>query len=261
MLGVGGGKIYACRGEYFVLDKRLDGSLKTLLYPVPKPKDPGLGIHLTPTVDGNILIGPSADYISGDREDYMTTAAVMESLRREARRLLPSLADGDYIRNFSGNRPKTTPPDTGGNADFIIDEPRPGFIRLQGIESPGFTSAPAIAEKVRDLISSRIPLREKETRVAAREGFAERFAELSMEMKAELARSDPDYGETVCRCEGVTKREVRDAIENPLGVRTLKGIKYRSRAMMGRCQGGFCLSRIARMLREDYGRDIFDYMR
>ncbi|MDR1508076.1 MAG: (2Fe-2S)-binding protein [Synergistaceae bacterium] len=64
----------------------------------------------------------------------------------------------------------------------------------------------------------------------------------------------------VCRCECVTKREVRDAIENPLGARTLKGIKYRSRAMMGRCQGGFCLSRIARILREDYGRDIFDYM-
>ncbi|MDR2780777.1 MAG: NAD(P)/FAD-dependent oxidoreductase [Synergistaceae bacterium] len=261
MLGVGGKEIYACRGEYFVLDKRLDGSIGTLLYPVPRPKDPGLGIHLTPTVDGNILIGPSADYISGgDREDYATTAPVMETLRREGRRLLPSLVAGDYIRNFSGNRPKTTPPEKGGNADFVIDEPLPGFIRLQGIESPGLTSAPAIAEEVRDLIGARIPLYEKENFIASRGGFTERFAELSMETKVELARADPDYGETVCRCEGVTKREVRDAIENPLGARSLKGIKYRSRAMMGRCQGGFCLPRIARMLREDYGRDIFGYM-
>jgi glycerol-3-phosphate dehydrogenase len=262
MLGVLGGEIYACRGEYFVLDKRLDGSLKTLLYPVPRPEDPGLGIHLTPTVDGNILIGPSADYVSGGgRENYVTTARVMESLRREGRRLLPSLVSGDYIRNFSGNRPKMTPPETGGNADFIIDEPLPGFIRLQGIESPGLTSAPAIAEKVRGLISARLPIYEKENYIAPRSCFTERFADLPMEAKMELAGSDPEYGEIVCRCESVTKREVRDAIENPHGARTLKSIKYRSRAMMGRCQGGFCIPRIARMLREDYGRDIFDYMR
>jgi glycerol-3-phosphate dehydrogenase len=258
MLGVGGGEIYPCRGEYFVLDKRLDGSLRTLLYPAPGPGDPGLGIHLTPTVDGNILIGPSADYVTGDREDYATTARVMEALRREGRRLLPSLAAGDYIRNFSGNRPKLTPPEKGGNADFIIDEPLPGFIRLQGMESPGLTSAPAIAERVRDMIGVRVPLREKENFAASRAGLAGRFAELPMGTRAELASADRDYGEMICRCEGVTKREVRDAIENPLGARTLKGIKYRSRAMMGRCQGGFCLPRVARMLREDYGLDVMN---
>jgi glycerol-3-phosphate dehydrogenase len=257
MLGVDDGTIYACRGEYFVLDKRLEGALNTLIYPVPGPNDPGLGIHLTPTVDGNILIGPSAEYVPGpDREDCSTTAPVMETLRREGRRLLPSLGAGDYIRSFSGNRPKQTPPAVGGNADFTIEGARvPGFIRLQGIESPGLTSAPAIAEMVGDLIVRRAKPSLRKNFVAGRPGLAERFSLLPMETRIELAKSDPDYGEIVCRCEGVTKREVRDAIETPLTRPTLAGVKYRSRAMMGRCQGGFCLPRIMRMLREEYGFD------
>jgi glycerol-3-phosphate dehydrogenase len=256
MAGADGGTIYPCRGEYFVLDKRLEGSLKTLLYPVPGPNDPGIGIHLTPTVDGNILIGPSADYIRGqDREDYSTTHPALEALRREGLRLLPTLSAGDYIRNFAGNRPKQTPPEVGGNADFTIDMPIPGFIRLQGIESPGLTASPAIAEEVVRMARGLLPLREREEFVRTRRGFAGRFADLPDEAKADMAGTDREYGEIICRCENVTKREVRDAIENPLGARTLKSVKYRSRAMMGRCQGGFCLPRIMRMLREDYGYD------
>ncbi|MDR1578809.1 MAG: NAD(P)/FAD-dependent oxidoreductase [Synergistaceae bacterium] len=253
MLGVGG-VIYPCRGEYFILDKRLEGELRTLLYPVPGPNDPGLGIHLTPTVDGNILIGPSADYVpDGQREDYSTTIPVLDILRREGQRLLPSLGASDYIRNFSGNRPKQTPPDVGGNADFTIEETDvSGFIRLQGIESPGLTSAPAIAAEVRGMLARHLRLREKENFVPRRSGLDCRFADLPNGEKIKLSRACSDYGEIICRCENVTKKEVRDAIENPLGARTLKGIKYRSRAMMGRCQGGFCLPRIMRMLREDY---------
>jgi glycerol-3-phosphate dehydrogenase len=254
MLGVNDNPIYPCRGEYFVLDKRLEGKLTALIYPVPGPNDPGLGIHLTPTADGNILIGPSAGYISGgDAEDYATTRTVMESLRREGRRLLPSLAAGDFIRAFAGVRPKLTPPDVGGNADFIIDEPRAGFIRLQGIESPGLTSSPAIAEVVRDMIGERVGLKKRNDFVVTRRAPAVRFADSPREVQMRLARDDPEYGEIVCRCEQVTKREVRDAIENRLGARTLLSVKYRSRAMMGRCQGGFCLPRIVRMLREEYG--------
>jgi glycerol-3-phosphate dehydrogenase len=255
MAGVDDGVIYACRGEYFVLDRRLDGSLKTLLYPAPGPNDPGLGIHLTPTVDGNILIGPSADYIrGGDREDYATTERALEALRREGRRLLPALSAGDYIRNFAGNRPKQTPPEVGGNADFTIDDKSaPGLIRLQGIESPGLTSSPAIAAEVARMIGALMPLVERSDFIPARPAFTGRFADLPVGARAEMVSSDGEYGEIICRCECVTKREVRDAIENPLGARTLRSVKYRSRAMMGRCQGGFCLPRIMRMLREDYG--------
>ncbi len=261
MLGVDDALIWACRGEYYVLDKRLDGSLKTLIYPVPGPNDPGLGIHLTPTVDGNILIGPSAVYIPDeDREDYRATAPVMADLRREGLRLLPDLAASDFIRNFSGNRPKQTPPEVGGNADFTIEETNvPGFIRLQGIESPGLTSSPAIAQEVVELVRGRLELKPKDDFIAERPGYVGHFSHLPKETRMELIRQEPDYGEIFCRCEQITKKEVRDAVENPLGSWSLMSIKYRSRAMMGRCQGGFCVPRIVRMLRDEYGYAPEDY--
>ncbi|MDR1515220.1 MAG: NAD(P)/FAD-dependent oxidoreductase [Synergistaceae bacterium] len=263
MAGVNAPPVWACRGEYFVLDKRLDGTLKTLVYPVPGQNDPGLGIHLTPTVDGNILIGPSAAYIPDEyRESYRVTDRVMPALRREGGRMLPGLAASDFIRSFAGNRPKLTPPERGGNGDFIIEEAedRPGFIHLLGIESPGLTSAPAIAEDVRDLVGARIELRKKDDFIAHRSGCAGRFADLPGDERAYMANIEPEYGEIVCRCESITKKEVRDAIENPFGARGLSGIKYRSRAMMGRCQGGFCVARIVRMLREEYGYGPEDFL-
>jgi glycerol-3-phosphate dehydrogenase len=262
MAGASCGAIWACRGEYYVLDRRVEGSLNTLIYPVPGPNDPGLGIHLTPTVDGNILIGPSAEYIPDeDREDYRSTASVMSALRREGVRLMPGLAAGDFIRSFSGNRPKQTPPEVGGNADFTIDGVSvPGFINLTGIESPGLTSSSAIAEEVRELVGRRIPLNPAQNFKSERPGFARRFSQLPIDARIALVRAAPEYGEIFCRCEGITKHEVREAIENSLGARRLMSIKYRARATMGRCQGGFCLQRIVRMLRDEYGYSAEDFI-
>ena len=263
MLGINDKPIYSCRGEYYILDKRLDGSLKTLIYPVPGPNHPGLGIHLTPTVDGNILIGPSAKYLEAadNREDYRATALIMDDLKREGLDLLPQLRASDFIRNFAGNRPKLTPPSVGGNADFLIEETtQPGFIRLQGIESPGLTCSPAIAVDVRKLVAKRLELRKRNDFVAERPGYVGHFSHLPKEMRMEMIKTEPDYGEIICRCEQVTKKEVRDAIENPLGAKTMMGIKYRSRAMMGRCQGGFCVPRIVRLLRDEYGYKPEDYL-
>lgn len=262
MAGLAFKKIWACRGEYYVLDKRLRGSLRTLIYPVPGSNDPGLGIHLTPTVDGNILIGPSATYISGeDREDYRTTSNIMEDLRREGLRLLPDLMASDFIRSFSGNRPKQMPPEVGGNDDFTIEERDeiPGFIQLQGIESPGLTSSPAIAGMVRDMVKRRIPLVPRGDFIATRPGFSGTFSELPLERRLELIAQEPEYGEIICRCEQITKKEIRSAIENPLGAKNLTAIKYRARVMMGRCQGGFCVPRIVRILRDEYGYPPEDY--
>jgi glycerol-3-phosphate dehydrogenase len=262
MLGINAPRIWACRGEYYVLDKRLSGTLKTLVYPVPGPSDPGLGIHLTPTVGGNILIGPSADYIPGeDRENCRVTKDTMRKLREAGQRILPGLSASDFIRNFAGNRPKLSPPETGGNRDFVIEEAAefPGFIQLLGIESPGLTSSPAIAEYVRDMIGARVRLRPSDF-AARRPGFTGRFIDLPDAKRAEMASREPDYGEIMCRCELITKKEVRDAIENPLAARTLHGIKYRTRAMMGRCQGSFCITRIVRMLREEYGYKHDDFL-
>jgi glycerol-3-phosphate dehydrogenase len=260
MAGIRDYRIYPCRGEYYVLDKRLSGSLKTLIYPTPNPKNPGLGIHLTPTVDGNILIGPSADY---QDSPYWTgnVALTMASLRAEGQKLMNGIRVSDYIRSFAGLRAKQTPPEVGGNADFVIED-RPdvkGFINIVGIESPGLTSSPAIAEMVRGMVERHLKLERKTDFNGVRPGSALLFSERSPEERAEMIAEDPDYGEMICRCEQVSRREVIDALNNPLGAKTFVSLKYRSRVSMGRCQGGFCIPRIARLLREEFGWNWEDF--
>lgn len=261
MVGIHDYKIYPCRGEYLILDKRLQGSLSVLVYPAPGKGGSGLGIHLTSTVDGNILIGPSNEYVEGT-EDVACTAQILAQLKEEGRELLPEVSAADFIRSFSGLRAKQTPPEVGGFKDFVIEkrDDVPGFINLVGIESPGLTSSPAIAFMVRDYVSELLPLKKKDGFVAERPGRAESFSELSNEEKADLVEENPDYGEIVCRCEQITKKEVLDAIQNPLVVKTIAAIKYRSRAMMGRCQGGFCLPRIVQILEKEFGYNPGDFL-
>ncbi|MGM0665662.1 MAG: NAD(P)/FAD-dependent oxidoreductase, partial [Thermodesulfobacteriota bacterium] len=261
MAGINDYRIYPCRGEYLVLDKRLQKRLSTLVYPAPRKGGAGLGIHLTATVDGNILIGPSNEYVE-EPEDVACTAGILARLKQEGHGLLPGISSADFIRSFSGLRPKLSPPEVGGFKDFVIESRKdvPGFINLTGIESPGLTSAPAIALMVRDFVSELIPLHPKTNFIKERPGRPECFFELPPEEKADLAARDPDYGEVVCRCEQITRKEVLDAIQNPLGAGTLSAIKYRSRAMMGRCQGGFCLPRIVRILEHDFGYRPEDFL-
>ena len=262
MAGISEYKIYPCRGEYYVLDKRLDGTLKCLIYPAPKKHAAGWGTHLTPTVDGNILIGPTAEYLD-DPEDYSCTANIMEQLRIEGQQLLPALRATDLIRNFAGSRAKQTPPEVGGNADFVIEDRKDlkGFINLVGIESPGLTSSPAIAVMVADMVKNHIMLTPDPAFNPVRPGKVDFFMELSHEEKADLIAQDPNYGKIVCLCEKITKREVLDAIQNPLGARTLISVKYRGRASMGRCQGDFCIPRIVRLLRDEFGGNPEDFLK
>jgi glycerol-3-phosphate dehydrogenase len=261
MAGVDGYRIYPCRGEYYILDKRLKGTLSVLVYPVPGHGSSGLGIHLTNTVDGNILIGPSNEYID-EFKDLATTADVMQKLKKEGIELLPQLSQSDFIRTFSGIRPKQNPPEVGGFKDFVIESRKDvkGFINLVGIESPGLTAAPAIAVKVKDLLGELTSLEEKATFHAERSGFAGHFCELPKEQRADMIALEPDYGEIICRCEQITKKEILDSMNNPLGTRILVGIKNRSRAMMGRCQGGFCMPRIVRILEREFGYSPEDYL-
>lgn len=253
MMGVNGFKIYPCRGEYFILDKAVSKLLPVPVYPAPKPGLGGLGVHLTPTTDGNLLIGPSAEYID-DPEDYAGTAPVMDKLFAEAKQLLPVLERGHIIGAYCGNRAKLAPPEEGGFRDFVIQEfpEAPGAIQLIGIESPGLTASMPIARKAACMLAEHLPLIRKEAHIQRRRTRI-RFSELPLEEQKRLLAEDPDYGEIVCRCEQVTKREIREAIENPLGVRTVSGIKYRCRATAGRCQGGYCLTRIADILIHEYG--------
>lgn len=261
MVGIRDYAIYPCRGEYYVLDKRLDGTVRALIYPAPKKHAPGLGIHLTPTVDGNILVGPSAEYLD-DPDDLGCTACVMKDLRREGQLLLPEIRVTDYIRSFAGVRPKQTPPEIGGNKDFVIEDRKDvkGFINLLGIESPGLTSAPAIALMVRDMVGTHIPLVPNPSFEPVRPGSTLFFTELPAEERAERIARNPNYGEIICRCEKITKQEIIDAINNPLGAKTLVSVKYRARASMGRCQGGFCIPRITRILRDEFGWQPEDFL-
>lgn len=253
MAGETGYKIYPCRGEYFILDKRTSQYLNMPVYPVPRPGIGGLGVHLTPTMEGNILIGPSAEYIK-TKNDYSSTKKVMDQLFSEAKELLPPLSMKHIIRSYTGIRSKIVGPKTGGFGDFIIEESKvvPGLINLIGIESPGLTSSVPISRRVRDILSAKEDLTFKNDFVSERKGIVQ-FRELPLEEKQALIKEYPEYGEIVCRCEGITKKEIMDAINNPLGVTTLVGIKYRARAMMGRCQGGYCLTRIVDILRNEKG--------
>jgi glycerol-3-phosphate dehydrogenase len=261
MVGINDYKIYPCRGEYLILDKRLQGSLSVLVYPAPRKGGAGLGIHLTNTVDGNILIGPSNEYVD-EPDDVASTAEIIAQLKKEGHELLPGISASDFIRSFSGLRAKQVPPEIGGFRDFVVEkrEDVPGFINLVGIESPGLTSSPAIAVMVRDFVTGLLPMKRKDGFISERPGRAESFSELSPEEKADLAADNPDYGEIVCRCEQITKKEVLDAIQNPLGVKTIAAIKYRARAMMGRCQGGFCLPRIVQILEKEFGYRPEDFL-
>lgn len=252
-LGVSGYHIYPCRGEYLILDQIADELLSVPIYPAPKRGIGGLGVHLTPTTEGNLLIGPSASYLD-DGDDTATTAPVLEQLFREAKQLLPTLERRQIIGAYSGNRAKLAPPAEGGFRDFVIRifPEAPRAVQLLGIESPGLTASMPIAKMVVKLLGDRCTFAEKQNWNPPRKRPL-RFRELPVEQRQRLISEDPEYGEIVCRCKQITKREIRDAIEGPLGARTLTGIKYRCRATTGRCQGGYCLARIADMLIHDYG--------
>ena len=253
MAGVEGYRIYPCRGEYLILDKIAGEQLALPVYPAPAAGIGGLGVHLTPTVHGNIIVGPSNEYIDDD-SDYATTQAVLDKLFREAQQLLPTLQRKDIIGSYAGLRSKQAPPEEGGFRDFVIkeEEALPGFVNLVGIESPGMTASMPIAKRVTEMVRQKLAPAENPNYDPVQKGIC-RFAEQSDEEKARLIAEDSNYGEIICRCQQITKKEICQAIENPLGVKTIAAIKYRAWPTTGRCQGGYCLSRIVEILEQEYG--------
>ena len=253
MLGIDEYAIHPCKGEYFLLDKKAGPLLPVPAYPVPNPKEGGLGVHLTPTVDGNILVGPSNEYLD-DPEDYACEQDIMDMLLADGSRIFPFLKREYFIRNFSGIRPKLASKEEGGFRDFVIERRpcAPHAVNLVGIESPGLTSAVPISKEIVRLMEEAETLEPNENFDPIRRGIVT-FADKTPEQQAELIRQDPDYGEIVCRCETITKAEVLAAIRNPLGVHTVTGVKYRCRTMMGRCQGGYCQTRVAELIMQETG--------
>ncbi|MEA4890152.1 MAG: NAD(P)/FAD-dependent oxidoreductase [Clostridiaceae bacterium] len=251
LFGVADYSVFPCRGEYYLLDKQVGAFLPMPAYPVPNIREGGLGVHLTPTTDGTVLIGPSTEYID-ERDDYATTRGTLDLLLRDGSRIFPCLRPEYVIRNFSGIRPKLVGRDQGGYGDFVIDTRRelPHVIQLIGIESPGLTSAVPIARHIAGMIGERQDLVENEDFNPTRPGLVS-FAGQSDQKKQALINGNPDYGEIICRCEQISKAEILAAIRGPLGARTLHGIKARTHAMMGRCQGGYCQTRLAEILQTE----------
>jgi glycerol-3-phosphate dehydrogenase len=252
LAGIDGYRIFPYRGEYLITDKDCGLRLGMPVYPVPPRDDPGLGIHITPTLEGNIILGPSAEPV-GDKRDAASTREVMARLKAEAARLMPELAGMSFIHSYTGLRPKLVDPlgqDRFG--DFIVEESavRPGWTNLVGIESPGLTAAPAIAVMVAAMIGAGLDLRKRPGFMPERPPRV-RFAAAGDAERVDRVSRDADWGEMVCRCEHVTRAEVAAALRNPFGARTMDAVKRRTRCGMGRCQGGFCAPRIVEILQDE----------
>jgi len=268
MVGIEDYVIYPCRGEYHILDQKISAYLSLPVYPVPGKNSGGLGVHLTSAPSGNIIIGPSSEYI-GEKEDYRDTKQVMDELFAEGSQLLPGIASSHIIKSFAGVRPKLTGPNQGGFADFVISESTkvPGFIILTGIESPGITSAIPISEKVAGILLAREHLEKNENhnpkRHEGRSLFSQEEKNRSKSGQNIICQTGQNINSNmaqniICRCEGITEAEVLFAYDRILeigAIPTMKGIKNRTRAGMGRCQGGFCAIKIAALLQEKRGVD------
>lgn len=238
------------RGQYCLLDKSEGDFVKHTIFQLPSEK--GKGILVTPTVHGNLLLGPTAEDME-DKEATMTTAEGLQNVIQTSAKSVKNIAYRQVITSFSGLRAH----EEGG--DFIIGEVEDaaGFFDVAGIESPGLSSAPAIGVYVRDLIGDRLHPVLKDNFIERRIGI-QRFADQTKEKQAQMIQENPSYGKVVCRCEKVTEGEILDAIHRPLGAKTLDGIKRRTRAGMGRCQAGFCMPKTMELLAQELGVELKD---
>lgn len=242
MIGDHSIRLYARKGEEYLFDRKLEGLVRRTIFPLPSKVSKG--ILVIPTVDGNIMIGPTAHRV--EHYDLSTSLAGWNEIYPEARKLVPALQPADLITAFSGLRA------VGTSGDFMIGPSNisPRFINAAGIESPGLTAAPAIAEYIVELIKdSGLRLQRKRKFNPVRSVV--RLRDLNPQAQAELMQKDPAYGQIVCRCEMVSAGEIRDAVRR--GATTLDGVKLRTRSGMGRCQGGFCTPKIIRLLSTEMG--------
>lgn len=233
------------RGEYMLLDKSMGSLVRHTLFVLPGKL--GKGILLSPTVDGNLIVGPNSHAVPKD--DTATTAAGLAEVAAGASRLVRSLNTRTVITQFAGVRPNCV------LDDFYIapSEQIPGLLHAAGIESPGLASSPAVADYVLERLRDMgVRMEERDDYLAHRPPQL-RFRELSDEQKRAVIAENPAYGKVICRCETITEGEILDAIRRPLGARTLDMVKRRTRAGMGRCQGGFCSPRVTDLLARELG--------
>lgn len=245
MIGDNSFKIIPRKGEYYLLDKTEKKMVNHVLFRCPSPM--GKGILVTPTAHGNVLMGPTAIDLDFDSKlDVDTTIDGLDTVKKAVKQVIPALTTKNAITSFAGLRAHTC----GDSSDFIIAPSKENghFINVAGIESPGLTAAPAIARYVGQIFKSIAPQYERKEHFQSKRPAPVRVNELSLEERKALVQKDPRYGKIICRCEGITEGEIIDAIKAPCGARDVDGVKRRTRAGMGRCQGGFCGSKVVEIL-------------
>jgi glycerol-3-phosphate dehydrogenase len=237
--GINSFRIIPRKGQYILFQKGTGDAVKSVVFQVPTEK--GKGILVTSTYHGNLMLGPNSEEVD-DKEDTGTEDNVLEYVIETARKSLPHFELREKLKTFSGIRPT---PDSG---DFIIREEYPGFINVAGIESPGLTSSPAIAEMVLGIIKRRSPLEPKIDFTAHRPAIIRpnTYNDTEVARRVELLSGDERI---VCRCERVTEFEIKEALSRNIKIGTKNGVKMRTRAGMGRCQGRFCGSRVDEFLK------------
>lgn len=240
-------EINPVKGEYCLFDKVAGAMINKTLFQVPNKLSKG--VLVTPTAEGNLLVGPNA--VEG--KTLETSREGIDEILDKSKKSLEELPVARILNTFSGIRPKTK------EGDFIIEEVEDAknFINVIGIDSPGLTAAPAIGVYVVNMIKERLDLVEKKNFKKTREKIV-RFAELSLEEKNKLIKEKPAYGHMVCKCEFVTEGEIVEAIHRPIKALTVDAIKRRTRASMGGCQGIGCTLPISKILSRELGIDISD---
>ncbi|HNX72878.1 MAG TPA: NAD(P)/FAD-dependent oxidoreductase [Spirochaetales bacterium] len=231
------------KGEYYLLDRSAKVKPRRVVFPVPTTLSKG--ILVVPTVEGTVLLGPTASDVD-DKEDFATTRQALSSVLQTARTMVPGISENDVITSFAGLRPVY-------GEDFYIDisQKVPHLVQVAAIQSPGLTASPAIGEYVKDL------LKKDGLRLVERTDWdpyvkkTPRVRDMDPYALDGLVKEDPAYGDIVCRCEQVSEAEIVAAIR--AGHTTLDGIKYFTRAQMGRCQGAFCTYRIIKILMRETG--------
>lgn len=238
--------ITARRGDYCLLDHEMGEYVSHTIF--PQPTKLGKGVLVSPTVHGNLIVGPTAVDIE-DKEATATTADGINDLMEKSGMNVDNLnVRRKVITSFAGLRAHED------GHEFIINwvDDAPGFFDCAGIESPGLSSSPAIGRMVAKMFKEKLSLSEKSDWISKRKGIVI-TKELSIEERNELIKKNPAYGTIVCRCESITEGEILDAIHRPLGARSLDGVKRRVRAGMGRCQAGFCSPKTMEILNRELG--------
>ncbi len=236
-------KITPRRGDYFLLDRATGGFVKHTIFQLPGKL--GKGVLVAPTVHGNIIVGPTAIDVE-DKDDTATTQMGLDEVREKSGIAVKNLPLRQTITSFAGLRAHEA------RHEFFIAEVKAGFVDCAGIESPGLSSAPAIGVMAAEIVDGILHLEDDPAFDGTRKGILDPKT-LPMEERSALIQTNPAYGTVICRCETVTEGEMIDAIHRTPGARSIDGIKRRTRAGMGRCQGGFCSPKVMEILSRELG--------